>query len=242
VRATLLSIAAGALCWEVLSQTVRLPFQPSLADVFQAAWRMTASGEILSSLGASIGILAIGYGMAAMLGVPAGLMLGRHRVLAVTLDPYADALLSVPSLLLVPIFFGLFGLGRATHVAVVFVYSFVVILTMTKSALATFDPAYAEMARAFGATERQIFQNVLLPGSLPTVAAGLRLGIGRAVRALINSEMLIGPGGLGGLLRQYGLQYDVASVYGILVVVVALAVAATSAVHLADRRLNHWAS
>ena len=191
--------------------------------MLHATWRMTLSGEIPSGLAASIGVLALGYGMAALLGVPAGLMLGRYRLLAFTLDPYVDALLAVPSLLLVPVFFGLFGLGRETQVAVVFLYSFVVIVTMTRSGLATLDPAHADMARAFGASERQIFREVLLPGSLPTVMAGLRLGIGRAVRALINAEMLIGPAGLGALLRQYGTRFDAASVYGILIVVIALA-------------------
>jgi NitT/TauT family transport system permease protein len=71
--------------------------------------------------------------------------------------------------------------------------------------------------------------------------AGLRLGIGRAVRALINAEMLAGPAGLGALLRQSGGRFDAASVYGILLVLVAFALTATYAVHLADRRLNRWA-
>jgi NitT/TauT family transport system permease protein len=218
------------------------PFQPSLGVVLRATWRMTVSGEIPRGLGASIGVLAVGFGMAALLGVPLGLMLGRYRLLAYALDPYLDALLAVPSLLLVPIFFGVFGLGRETQVATVFVYSFVVIATMTRSGLATLDPAHVDMARAFGASERQVFREVLLPGSLPTVMAGLRLGIGRAVRALINAEMLAGPTGLGALLRLHGSRFDAASVYGILIVLVALAFAATYVVHLADRRLNHWAN
>jgi NitT/TauT family transport system permease protein len=179
--------------------------------------------------------------MAAIVGVPLGLMLGRWRRLASALDPYVDGLLVVPSLLLVPIFFGIFGLGRATQVATVFVYSTVVIATMTRSGLATLDPAHVEMARAFGASERQVFRTVLLPGALPGVMAGLRLGIGRAVRALVNAEMLAGPTGLGALLRQYGTRFDAASVFGILFVLIALALAATYAVHVADRRLNHWA-
>jgi ABC-type nitrate/sulfonate/bicarbonate transport system permease component len=60
------------------------------------------------------------------------------------------------------------------------------------------------------------------------------------VRALINAEMLIGPFGLGAQLRQHGSRFDAASVYGILVVLVALAVVANYAVDLADRRLNAW--
>jgi NitT/TauT family transport system permease protein len=240
VRAAILSIGVGVVCWEVLSRTLQFPFQPSLAAVLQATWRMTVSGEIPNGLRASIGVLALGYGAAALIGVPAGLMLGRYRVLAFALDPYLDALLAVPSLLLVPVFFGVFGLGRETQIAVVFLYSFVVIVTMTRSGLATLDPVHAEMARAFGASERQILRQVLLPGTLPTIMAGLRLGIGRAVRALINAEMLVGPLGLGALLRQYGSRFDAASLYGILAVLVTLALLAHYVMELADRRLNGW--
>lgn len=242
VRATIVSLIAGALCWEALSQVLRFPFQPSLVAVLQATWRMTASGEIPRGLGESIGVLVLGYGMAVLTGVPLGLMLGRYRLLAFTLDPYLDALLAVPSLLLVPVFFGLFGLGRETQIAVVFVYSFVVIVTMTRSGLAALSVDHTDMARAFGASERQIVRDVLLPVALPTIMAGLRLGIGRAVRALINAEMLIGPVGLGALLRQYGSRFDAASVYGILIVLIALALIANHALHVADRRLNHWAN
>jgi NitT/TauT family transport system permease protein len=98
------------------------------------------------------------------------------------------------------------------------------------------------MARVFGATERQIFSRILLPGALPTVMAGLRLGIGRAVRGTINAEMLIGPSGLGVLLRQYGSRFDAASVYASLAVLVALALVANHTVDILDRRLNRWAS
>jgi NitT/TauT family transport system permease protein len=203
---------------------------------------MTVSGEIPSGLGSSIGVLVLGFGMAALIGVPLGLMLGRYRLLAFVLGPYLDGLLAVPSLLLVPVLFGLFGLGRETQIAVVFLYSFVVIATMTRSGLTTLNPDHTDMARAFGASERQIFRDVLLPGSLPSVMAGLRLGVGRAVRGLINAEMLIGPVGLGALLRQYGSRFDAASVYGILIVLVALALVVNYAVGVADRRLNQWAN
>ena len=238
----LLALAAGAIVWQAASYILRFPFMPPLGEVAQATWRMTLSGEIPGSLGRTLGVLALGYGLAAVVGVPVGLMLGRYRLLAYMCDPYLDALLAVPSVLLVPVFFGLFGLSRTTQVAVVFVYSFVVIVLMTRSGLATLDRAYVDMARVFGASERQIFRRVLLPGALPTVMAGLRLGIGRAVRGTINAEMLMGPFGLGALLRQYGSHFDAASVYGILVVLVALALAANQAVHAVDRRVNRWAA
>ncbi len=241
IRPTLLALAAAALGWEAVSRFFGFPFMPPLGDIVRAVWRMTLSGEIAAALASSLGVLTLGFSLAVVAGVPLGLALGRYRLLAYVCNPYLDALLAVPSILLVPVFFGVFGLSRTTQVASVFVYSVVVIVYMTRGGLATLDAAYVEMARAFGATERQIVRRVLLPAALPTVMAGLRLGIGRAVRGTINAEMLVGPFGLGALLRQHGARLEAASVYGILGVLVLLALAANHAVHFVDRRLNRWA-
>jgi NitT/TauT family transport system permease protein len=238
--AVAIALATGAVAWEIGSRLAQIPFVPSLGDIARAIWRMTLTGEIARSLGGTIQVLAVGYGAAVVTGVPAGLLMGRYRLLAYVFDPYLDALLAVPSVLLVPIFFGLFGLSRTTQAASVFLYAFVVIVFMTRSGLATLDRSYVEMARAFGASERQIFRQVLLPGALPTIMAGLQLGIGRAVRGTINAEMLIGAFGLGALVRTYGGRFDAASVFALLAIVVGLALAANRAVHLLDRRLTRW--
>ncbi len=232
------ALVIGAALWELASRTVKLPFVPRTGAIADAFWRMMVSGEIPASLRDSLLVLSIGFGLAVVLGVPVGLMAGRYNRVADVLDPYLDALLSVPSLLLVPVFFGIFGLGRATHVSVVFVYTFVVIAVMTRSGLATLDPALVEMARSFGATEAQIMKRVLLPGALPSVMAGLELGVGRAIRGLINVEMLMGTAGLGALLRRYGARFDAASVFGVLLVLVVLALASSQLLRLAHRRLD----
>jgi NitT/TauT family transport system permease protein len=232
------AILVGVLVWEAASRIVRLPFMPPTGVIAAAFWRMATNGEILAGLGESLTALAVGFGFAVVFGVPVGLIAGRYQRAAVVIDPYLDALLSVPSLLLVPVFFGVFGLGRATHIAVVFTYTFSVIAVMTRSGLSTLDPAFVEMARSFGATEPQIMRRVLLPGALPSVMAGLQLGVGRAIRGLINVEMLMGSAGLGAMLRRYGARFDAASVYGVLLVLIALALAASQLLRTAHRKLD----
>jgi NitT/TauT family transport system permease protein len=237
-----LALVAGAIVWEGMSRLLQFPYQPSLAAIVGATWRLTASGESPGSIGSSLAVLGVAYVGAVAVGVPLGLALGRYRTLAVALDPHIDILLAVPNLLLVPVFFGIFGIGRATQVAVVFTSTFVTIANVARSGLAGVTPEQVEMAKAFGASERAIFRRVLVPGALPAIMTSLRLGMSRAVRALIGAEILVGPFGLGALLRQYGGRFDAASVFGILLVVALFSLTVNYLVVVADRRLNHWAN
>jgi NitT/TauT family transport system permease protein len=96
------------------------------------------------------------------------------------------------------------------------------------------------MARVFGATERQVLTRILLPGALPLIMAGVRIGMGRGVRAMIMGDMLIAVVGMGALLRRYGARFDAASVFGLLLVIVGVALACTRAIRSVERRMTRW--
>ncbi|MGH2606797.1 MAG: ABC transporter permease subunit, partial [Anaerolineales bacterium] len=136
------------------------------------------------------------------------------------------------------------GLARAVSgmVAVVFLYSFFVIVANTMAGVRAGDAALTEMARSFGAGERQILFRVILPGALPLVMAGLRLGMARAMKGMINGEMFIALMGLGALVRTYGGRFDAVHVLGVLFVIVAVAVLGVGLIQALERRLTRWAS
>jgi ABC-type nitrate/sulfonate/bicarbonate transport system permease component len=224
----------------VIGRLWSIPFLPPVSAVLQAAAELIASGQILRYLAASSLALLLGYVLAAVVGVGIGLLMGRYRRVEYTLDLYINALLATPKIVLVPVLFAIFGTGRGVQVAIVFLNAFFIIVINTMSAIRTVDPSYLEMARSFGATERQIFTRVLLPGSLPLTMAGLRLGMGRAVKGMINGEMFIVVFGLGGLLRTYGSRFDAENVFAILLVVVGVALACTAAVQAIERAVTRW--
>lgn len=240
-QSTLLSLLGGILIWEIAGQLVHFAFLPPFSQVLTATWRMLLSGEILSNLGSSLAALAVGYGLAVIIGIPVGVLMGRYRTVEYLVDPYINALLATPSLLYVPLFFGIFGISRVTEIAVVFIYAVLIIIVMCRTGVRQVDATLPEMARTFGASDQQIFTRVLIPAALPMIMAGLRLGMGRAVRGMINGEMLIVLVGLGALLRQYGSRFDAASVFGILLVIVTVAVVCTSAIQWLERRVTRWA-
>jgi NitT/TauT family transport system permease protein len=228
------------MAWEIGGRVLQYGFLPPFSNVVRAAVDLILTGQIVNHLASSLVSLWVGYGLAAGLGIGLGLLMGRYRKIEDIFDPYISAFLAVPKIALVPVLFALFGLSRNVQIAVVFLSAFFIIVITTMSALRTVDAGYVDMARVFGATERQLFWKIFLPGAMPLTMAGLRLGIGRAVRGMINGEMYIAIFGLGGLLRTYGNRFDAEKVFAILLIVIVVALICSAIVQAIGRYLTRW--
>jgi NitT/TauT family transport system permease protein len=235
-----LAVVLALVAWEILGRVLHFPFLPPFSRVLAASWDLTLDGKILANLAASLTSLAIGYALAVVLGVSTGALMGRSRDVEYLLDPYVNVFLASPSLIYVPVLFALFGVSRASQVAIVFIYAFFIIVVNTMTGIRAVDGALVEMARSFGASERQLFWQVILPAAMPTTMAGLRMGMARAVKGMINGEMFIALIGLGALLRTYGGRFHVEKVLGILIYIVIVALVGAGAVQVIDRRVTHW--
>ncbi|MHB0858217.1 MAG: ABC transporter permease [Anaerolineae bacterium] len=236
----LLSLLAGACAWELAGHLAGWSFLPPLSRVLQVAFDMLRSGQLLGPLSASLLGLGMGHGLAVTCGTGLGVLMGRYRKVEHLFDLYIDLLLAAPSLVFAPVLFGLFGTGRATQVAMVFLFAFPIITANTMAGMRAADGSLVAMATAFGASRRQLFQRVLWPAALPMVMAGQRVGLARAVKGMVNGEMFVALFGLGALLRGLGSRFDMAGVYAVLLVVVALATLGTAGVQALERRLTRW--
>lgn len=239
-RHALFALLVGVAAWEVAGRVLHYSFLPPFSNVLRAALELIASGQILGYLGASLVSLMIGYGLAVSGGVLLGLLMGRYRWVEYVIEPYLIAFLAAPKIVFIPILYAFFGVGRGVQVAVVFLGAFFIIVVNTMGGIHNVDVGYVEMARAFGASERQLFWKVLLPGALPLTMAGLRLGMGRAVKGMIRGEMFIALFGLGALLRKYGGRFDSERVFAILLVVIGVALICSFAVQTVERRIIAW--
>lgn len=239
-RAGWFALPAGIVAWEIAGRLSDFVFLPPFSAALAAVGRMTWSGELPQNILASLTALLIGYVTAVGVGIPAGLLMGRYRRLDALLDVYVTILLATPKLIFVPILFSLFGTSQLTQVIFICLSAIIIIVVNARSGVRAVDAGAMEMARSFGATERQVLTRVLLPGSLPLIMAGVRMGMARAVRAMIKGEMLIAVVGMGALLRKYGTRFDAASVFGLLLVIVAVALACTSAIRWLEQRMTPW--
>lgn len=235
-----LSLLGGAVLWELVARIWDVSFFPPLSAVLRRLGEMIADGEILGSLGNSLLNLLIGAVISVVIGVGVGLLMGAYKKVEQALDVYVYALLTAPSLVFAPIFFSIFGLGRASIVAVVVMYATFIIIINTASAIRSVPVALIEMGRSFCATDWQVFRRIVIPAAMPLIMAGLRLGMGRAVKGMINGEMFIAAVGLGALVMDAGRRFDAETILAVLLVIIVVAVAVMQLVQLLDRRVTRW--
>jgi NitT/TauT family transport system permease protein len=238
------SFAVILLIWEsIVRLSLANPFFISQPSAIAASLsRAARSGELWHNLAVSLREFAIGYGASVIIGVLAGALAGRFRIVEYALEPFLWFLYSAPLIAFYPIFVLWFGLGVPTVIAMTFLLSVTQITASTLNGFQNVNPALLRAARSFGATERDLLWKVVLPASVPMVIAGLRLGIGRALMGVVVGELFGATAGLGYSISYYGALLKTTDMIASLVVIVVLGVLCTQGLSLLEARFDSWRS
>jgi len=170
---------------------------PSPLRVGAAFLQAAASGELGRHVAASGLRVAEGFGLAVVLAFPAAILAFSAPRLSSAFDPILTFLRNIPPLALVPVLILWFGIGEASKLALIVLASFFPIFMGTLSGLGSVDPRLVEMGRSVGFSRFGILARIMIPESVPSVANGLRLGLGYSWRALVGAEMVAASSGLG---------------------------------------------
>ena len=235
-----LSLAAGLAIWQLSGVALHVAWLPPFTTVLAKLASLWDQGRLQSHLLDSLSNLAIGYTLCVVAGVGLGTLMVVFPKLNYALRPYVDALMLAPSIVLAPILFVFLGLSRWLPVSVIVVYALVYIIANTYTAVSEVDRELLAMARSFGASRWQTFTNVVLPASGPLLFAGLRIGLGRAVKGMINGELIVTVVGLGALDQEFDGAFDVPGILAIALIVVIVAIVSTALLQVVDRRVNAW--
>ncbi len=239
------SIVALLLVWELTPHLVtisagRKMFFATPSEIAGTLWSMVATGTIWRPLGVSASGFALGLGLAIVLGLPLGVLIGRSRTLNAMLDPFITAFNATPRLVFLPLVMLWFGLGLWSKVVIVLIGALFPILINTYEGVRNADRLLINVVRSFGAREWDVVRLVVLPNALPYIIAGLRLAIGRAVLGVVVAEFFGSEDGLGVLMVQAAGRYQVAVVFSGLIVFASLSLAMTALVQLIENRLTRW--
>ena len=235
-----LSIFSLAAIWEVAGRTLDSTLIPPLSQIGAAWWKLFASGKLLSNLTMSLATLAAGFFLAVLIGIVVGVLMGRFRAVEHFLDLYVNALMSAPMTAFVPVLILWFGLGVESRIAVVFLFAVFVVIINTMTGVKQVDTVLVEMARSFGAKEREVFFKIMLPAAMPAIMAGVRLGMGRAVKGMVTAEMLLTLTGIGAMIMQYGSSFATDSLFAVILTILIIAMITMKLVQWLDQRLTGW--
>ncbi len=239
--AILLTVALLAL-WEVwarTSESASLLF-PAPSVIGAVLVREASGGELLRTLGATLGRLVSGLVLG---GVPAlllGLAMGFSPRVRVAVDPLVAAAHAVPKIAILPILMILLGLGEAPKIAVVAAAAFFPLLISTMAGVRHISPIHFEVAHGYGASTARVFWRVLVPGSLPQILSGTRLAYNAALLVTIALEIVAARNGLGATIWLAWQTMRIEELYAALAVTSLLGVGFNAVLAVAGKRLVPW--
>ncbi len=236
----ILSLVVGLALVEVFARILDVPYLPPVSAVFSRLMSLFAEGGIVIDLSRSLQNLFLGFLIACTLGITIGILCGRYRFIEHVLRPYINTMITAPSIMFVPIYFAVFGLSRWAIVALIVDYVVFFLIVSTAAAVQGVDREILEMSKVFGASERQRMRLILLPSATPLIFSALRVSLSRAVKGMINGELLIAVVGLGARSNKFARALDAVGVFAVLGLVVGVSLVLGALLSFADGRVNSW--
>lgn len=237
-----LSVALFLIAWELAPRAglIDVAYVSQPTAILRSGIEVVASGEFYRHAAVSLREFVAGLLLALVVGVPAGLALGASHRLQRFLDPPIMALYATPRLALLPVLVVWLGIGFASKVAVVFIGAVLPVVINSAAGIREVERSLVLAARSLGARRLDLFTKVLLPGSLPAVMAGIRLGVGRGILGVVVGEMYVSQVGVGNQIMQLGASFQIDRLLFYTLVVSAFGLVATSVVRRIEERLRPW--
>ena len=216
--------SALLVLWEIFGRHVNPIFGSYPSAIAVAFWELLRSGQLWSALIESLQPFFVGYGLAIVIGVPVGLVIGRFRTAEAAFGIYVTAGYAMPLVALVPLLILWLGLGFKVKVAVVFLMSLFPICINTWLGVTAVPKTLIEVGKSFVAPDIVILRRIILPATLPYIMAGIRLAVGRAVVAMVIAEFFTTISGLGAVIINSANNFDTATMFVPIIILMVMAV------------------
>lgn len=226
--------------WTLAAQQFGRNVVPTPLATLEAAQRLIAEGRLQTALAASLKVYLSGYALAVICAIPVGVLMGGFRLLGKTLEVYVFALAATPRVAFIPLIIVVLGLGTDAKVFIIFLGALMPILINTYAGVLAVDEELVEMAQSAGAGRPRIFASIVLPGALPFIVTGMRLGATIGLINTVVAELYTAVSGLGGLLAIYGNTFRMAEYFVVVITLAIVGVMVTEALRQLETRLARW--
>ena len=192
---------------------------PQINDVVQTFVRIASSGQLVNDLVASLQRVFIGLGLALVTGVPFGILMGASRLASDFFSPLLRFSVAISGIAWIPL--ATLWLGYGPHVCIFIIWNSVFFAVVYNALLGvrSIDGDLKRAARSLGASPGRLFWEVLLPGALPSIVTGMRVGLGYGWRGLLAAEMIATSAGLGYSLFEAQKHYNSAEIVLVMIII-----------------------
>jgi NitT/TauT family transport system permease protein len=241
----LASVAAAIGLWQLLTAgKVRLGLRfdtlPTVTQIVSALTRRLGTFEYWLDLAQSLLRILTGFGLAAVIGVATGILLGRSRWFSDVFGPLTELARPIPAIAMVPVAILMFPTDEAGIVFITFLAAYFPIMVSTRHAVRALPTLWEDSVRTLGGGRWEVLRQVVLPGILPGVFGGLSVGMGVAWICVISAEMISGRLGVGYRTWQAYTVLAYPQVFVGIITIGVLGFATSAAVELAGRRATRW--
>jgi ABC-type nitrate/sulfonate/bicarbonate transport system permease component len=213
---------------------------PSPQTVWRAGEELHQSGALWTNLASTFEAALVALLLAAVVGIPLGILLGMLPRTWAVFAPYLNALNSMPRIALAPVFIVIFGIGQSSKVALGFSVAVFIFLMNARTGVLSADEEHRRVCLALGASRLQLFRRLYVPVAVPAIFAALRLGVVYALLGVVSSEILASRAGVGQLIVSYSATLSMAHVYAVLIVLAVVASVITMVVGALESLLLRW--
>ena len=240
-----LSLAAGLLAWQLLAMWVGSPFFPGPAKILQAFIRLANAGDTLGNSlwahsWASLHRVLVGFGVALVLGIPFGLLMGLNKPLYGSTRAVVEPFRFIPPIAWIPLAI-IFFAGLRRFAFLIFLGAFFPIYTATQVGVARVEPIHRKVFLVHGASKFQILTRVVVPTVLPDIFGGMRVGMGAAWLTIVAAELTGGTSiGLGRMMVDYSELLKIPEVIVGMLLIGAIGFVLNESLLLIEKRLFRW--
>jgi ABC-type nitrate/sulfonate/bicarbonate transport system permease component len=236
-------------CWELATRDGRHVYLPAPSAIWRTVRTQWLSGppdhlwltaQATSDLVPSIARLFVGWAMAGAAGIILGIAFGRSALLSRYAEPIVHFGRAIPPPTLVPLFLVLFKVGTTMQLATITFGVIWPVLLNTLDGARFVDRQYIDTARVFGLTGGQRLLRIVLPAAAPKIFAGLRLSLPLALIMMVISEFVGSTNGIGRRLFISQQDFDIPTMWGVIMLLGAIGLTANALFLLVERRLLGW--
>ena len=236
--AVLLAIALWQAIWS--AGKISPLFFTGPSTVVSRFWEEWTRGRLRQDLAYSGTNFVIGVGLAIAAGVALGVIIGWYRRLAMVFEPFVNALYATPRVALIPLILIWFGIGMWSKVFIVFINAFFPVLINTIGGIRATDADLLRAARAFCASDWQIFKTVAIPGAVPFILTGVRQSVALGLIGVVVGEMFGGSQGIGYMVNYGGQTFQTDTVFMGVVIIALSGIVLTWLAERLEKRFSRW--